>query len=69
MTNALIGFTGFVVSTLMKQKHFESLYRSTNIGEIEGQSYRYGCLCRRTAQNGIVSSSLDAGRDNMDGDA
>ncbi len=39
MTSALIGFSGFVGSTLLKQAYFESLYRSTNIGEIEGQSF------------------------------
>lgn len=39
MSNALIGFSGFVGSTLLKQTSFESLFRSTNIGEIEGKSF------------------------------
>lgn len=34
MTNALIGFSGFVGSTLLKQTSFEALYRSINIDEI-----------------------------------
>lgn len=37
--DALIGFSGFVGSTLLKQSSFSSLYRSTNIQNIEGQSF------------------------------
>lgn len=37
--HALIGYSGFVGSTLLKQAPFESLYRSTNINDIEGQSF------------------------------
>ncbi len=37
--NALIGFSGFVGSTLMAQKAFEKHYRSSNISEIEGQKF------------------------------
>lgn len=33
--NGLIGFTGFVGSALLKQTSFESLYRSSNINEID----------------------------------
>jgi hypothetical protein len=39
MTNALIGYTGFVGSTLHAQTPFQNLYRSTNIGEIQGRSF------------------------------
>lgn len=39
MTNALIGYSGYVGSTLLKQSAFEDLYRSTNISEIEGRSF------------------------------
>lgn len=39
MKDALIGYTGFVGSTLFKQKNFEGLYRSTNLHEIEGQTF------------------------------
>lgn len=35
MNNALIGFSGFVGSTLLKQARFSGLYRSTNIHEIK----------------------------------
>lgn len=37
--NALIGYTGFVGSTLLKQSKFERTFRSTNIAEIEGQHF------------------------------
>lgn len=39
MSTALIGWTGFVGCTLLRQHNFDALYRSTNIGDIAGQSY------------------------------
>jgi hypothetical protein len=40
MNNALIGYSGFVGSTLLKQTTFESCYRSTNIKDIDGKIFR-----------------------------
>lgn len=37
--NALIGYSGFVGNTLLKQFSFEELYRSSNIHHIEGKSF------------------------------
>lgn len=37
--NALIGYSGFVGSTLLKQSDFQHLYRSTNINEIENKIF------------------------------
>ncbi len=37
--NALIGYTGFVGSTLLKQHEFQWLYRSTNIEDIKNKSF------------------------------
>lgn len=37
--NALIGSSGFVGSTLLKQGNFDSLFRSTNIHEIKHQEF------------------------------
>lgn len=37
--DALVGFTGFVGSTLTRQARFGSVYRSTNIDQIIGQSF------------------------------
>jgi nucleoside-diphosphate-sugar epimerase len=39
MTNALIGFSGFVGGTLLKQTHFDALYRSSNIADIAGKEF------------------------------
>ena len=39
MMQALIGYSGFVGSTLLKQAQFAARYRSTNIHEIAGQSF------------------------------
>jgi nucleoside-diphosphate-sugar epimerase len=39
MPDALIGFTGFVGGNLRRQRPFDDLYRSTNIGELAGRSY------------------------------
>ncbi|NKF52670.1 pyridine nucleotide transhydrogenase [Shewanella sp. WXL01] len=37
--SALIGYSGFVGSTLLKQSKFDELYRSTNIENIRGNSF------------------------------
>jgi nucleoside-diphosphate-sugar epimerase len=37
--NALVGYSGFVGSTLVKQFNFDDLYRSTNISEIQDKTY------------------------------
>jgi hypothetical protein len=39
MSNALIGYTGFVGASLLRQAHFDALYRSTNIDEIAGREF------------------------------
>ena len=39
MSDALIGYSGFVGSTLLAQQPFDSLYRSNNLGEIHGKIF------------------------------
>lgn len=39
MNNALIGYTGFVGATLLRQTRFDELYRSTNIADIDGRQF------------------------------
>ncbi len=39
MKNALIGFTGFIGSTLARQAQFDDLFNSTNIDDICGRHY------------------------------
>lgn len=36
---ALIGHTGFVGSNLVRQQHFDALFNSTSIGEIDGRHF------------------------------
>ncbi|MBS0907698.1 NAD(P)-dependent oxidoreductase [Pantoea dispersa] len=37
--DALIGYSGFVGCTLLKQRHFDALYRSTNIDDAVGKTF------------------------------
>ena len=67
MANALIGYSGFVGSTLLKQALFESLYRSTNIGDIEGQSFNIVVCAGAPAQKWIANRQPDADRQKIDG--
>jgi hypothetical protein len=62
MKNALIGYSGFVGSTLLKQSVFNSLYRSTNIGEIEGGSFGTVVCAGAPAQKWIANREPEADR-------
>ena len=66
METGLIGFSGFVGSTLMKQAHFESLYRSTNISDIEGQSFNTVVCAGAPAQKWIANGKPEADRQKID---
>ncbi|KDR31429.1 NAD(P)-dependent oxidoreductase [Caballeronia zhejiangensis] len=55
MTNALIGFSGFVGQTLLKQRTFDSLYRSTNIDAIDGQRFDDVVCAAAPAQKWIAN--------------
>jgi hypothetical protein len=67
MANALIGFSGYVGSTLIKQKRFESLYRSTNIGDIDGASFDTVVCAGAPAQKWIANRDPEADRQKIDG--
>jgi nucleoside-diphosphate-sugar epimerase len=67
MANALIGFSGFVGSTLLKQAPFESLYRSTNIRDIEGQSFDTVVCAGAPAQKWVANQEPEADRQKIDG--
>jgi hypothetical protein len=67
MANALIGFSGFVGSTLLKQAHFESLYRSTNICDLEDQSFDTVVCAGAPAQKWIANREPEADRQKIDG--
>ncbi|MBH2018866.1 MAG: NAD(P)-dependent oxidoreductase [Burkholderiales bacterium] len=67
MKNALIGFSGFVGSTLLEQAPFESRYRSTNISDIEGQSFDTVVCAGAPAQKWIANREPEADRQKIDG--
>ena len=67
MSNAIIGFSGFVGSALLKQAHFESLYRSTNISDIRDLSFDTVACAGAPAQKWIVNREPEADRQNIDG--
>ena len=67
MKNALIGFSGFVGSTLLKQASFNTLYRSTTISDIRGGHFDTVVCAAAPAQKWIanrepVAPSACAGR-------
>ena len=64
--NGLIGFTGFVGSTLMRQTEFGALYRSTNIHEIEGRSFDALVCAGAPAQKWIANRDPDADREKIE---
>ena len=66
MNNCLIGFSGFVGSTLLKQTSFDSLYRSTNIHDIEGQSFDTVVCAGAPAQKWIANREPEADRQKID---
>ncbi|MBC7458993.1 MAG: NAD(P)-dependent oxidoreductase [Bdellovibrionaceae bacterium] len=57
--NALIGYTGFVGSTLLKQSKFDQLFRSTNIADIEGQHFDIIVCAGAPGQKWLANSHPD----------
>lgn len=64
--NALVGATGFVGSTLGRQAHFESKFRSTTIGGIAGQHFDTVVCCAAPAQKWIANREPEADRRNIE---
>lgn len=64
--NALIEFSGYVGSTLLKQTSFESLFRSINIGDIDGQSFDTVVCAGAPAQKWMVNREPEADRQKID---
>ncbi|MFN9001915.1 MAG: pyridine nucleotide transhydrogenase [Holosporales bacterium] len=55
MENALIGFSGFVGTTLLKQAHFTATFRSTNIQDIENREFDVVVCAGAPAQKWIAN--------------
>lgn len=67
MKNALIGFSGFVGSTLLKQAKFDALYRSTNINEIEGKTFDIVVCAGAPAQKWMANREPVADQQKIEG--
>ncbi|MCX4219533.1 MULTISPECIES: NAD-dependent epimerase/dehydratase family protein [unclassified Pseudomonas] len=65
MANALIGYSGFVGGTLQNQTHFDFLYRSTNIAEIQGKEFDTVVCAGAPAQKWIANSRPEADLENI----
>jgi hypothetical protein len=66
MSDALIGYTGFVGSTLLKQRTFEYGFRSTNIDEIDGQEFDLVVCAAAPAQKWIANREPEADREKIE---
>lgn len=67
MSKALIGHTGFVGTTLLKQTSFDSLYRSTTIADIDGRSFDTVVCAGAPAQKWIANREPEADRAAIEG--
>lgn len=67
MKNALIGYSGFVGGTLLKQTSFDALYRSSNIHEIETGVFDLIVCAGAPAQKWIANSKPLEDRNKIEG--
>ncbi|MFV3370559.1 NAD-dependent epimerase/dehydratase family protein [Pseudomonas sp. NY15435] len=66
MSNALIGFSGFVGGTLLKQADFSSLYRSSNISDIRDKVFDIIVCAGAPAQKWIANREPEADRQKIE---
>jgi hypothetical protein len=66
MENALIGFSGFVGGTLLKQSNFEALFRSTNIHDIANREFDAVVCAGAPAQKWIANREPEDDRKKID---
>ncbi len=67
MGDALVGASGFVGTSLLRQTGFESRYRRANIADIAGRSFDTVVCAGAPAQKWIANREPDADRANIDG--
>lgn len=65
MKNALIGFSGFVGGTLLKQAAFDGLYRSTNIAGIANRQFDLIVCAGAPAQKWIANREPESDLQNI----
>lgn len=66
MPDALIGFSGFVGQTLLRQRAFDDLYRSTNIGTIDGRAFGTVVCAGAPAQKWLANRDPEDDRRKID---
>ena len=66
MYNSLIGYSGYVGGTLLKQSNFTLLYRSTNIGDINHQSFATVVCAGAPAQKWIANQDPESDRQKIE---
>lgn len=66
MKNALVGFSGFVGSTLRAQTDYSYLYRSTNINEIAGSEFDFLVCTAAPGQKWIANREPARDKKNID---
>lgn len=66
MSDALIGCTGFVGSTILKQHAFKYKYHSVDINEIEGHNFDLVICAAAPAQKWIANREPNADRQNIE---
>jgi dTDP-4-dehydrorhamnose reductase len=67
MNSALIGYSGFVGTTLRSQAYFTALYRSTTISEIDGQSFDTVVCAGAPAQKWLANREPQHDRQKIEG--
>ena len=67
MSTALIGYTGFVGSNLIRQKKFEDFYNSKNIESIVGKDYELVVCAGAPAVKWLANKEPIKDRENLEG--
>jgi len=62
MSDALIGHSGFVGSTLLRQRSFDAMYRSTDVGTISGRRFELVVCAGAPAQKWLANKDPDGDR-------
>ena len=67
MTTALIGHSGFVGSTLLRQRAFDCRYRSTTVAEMDGREFDLAVCCAAPAQKWLANREPEQDRRGIEG--
>lgn len=62
MSDALVGWSGYVGQTLLRQRSFQQTYRSTDIAEIRGQAFDLLVCAGAPAQKWLAEKEPEADR-------